>query len=203
MNNQALVDLIIALLVFIDKIYNSINERLKLCSLSEFMVASNTFGRNISVKKIDSIIKTHPDIINIYEKEGSGYIYELIINIHGFEKTTTDRIVNNMSNYIKWQKKLLKIKPELTFHNVKKNINPVKIIENIFKDKVIIFSGFRNKEYEDKLENLGAKISTSISKNSNFLIVNNINDSSSKITKAKELGIIIISKDDLEKKLSE
>ena len=187
----------------VDKIYNSINERLKLCSLSEFMVASNTFGRNISVKKIDSIIKTHPDIINIYEKEGSGYIYELIINIHGFEKTTTDRIVNNMSNYIKWQKKLLKIKPELTFHNVKKNINPVKIIENIFKDKVIIFSGFRNKEYEDKLENLGAKISTSISKNSNFLIVNNINDSSSKITKAKELGIIIISKDELEKKLSE
>lgn len=186
----------------IDKIYSSIQERLKSCSLSEFMVSSNCFGRNISVKKIDSIIKIHPDIINIYEKKGAEHTYNLILNIHGFEKISTERIINNMDNYIKWQEKLLKIKPELNFHIIKKNNTPVIIPESIFKNKTIVFTGFRNKDFEDKLEKIGANISTSVSKNTHFLIVKDINENSSKIIKAKELGINIMSKDDLEKELS-
>lgn len=186
----------------IDKIYESINERLNLCELHEFMVASNCFGRGSSTRKIKSITDVHPDIVSIYKKDENN-AYELIINIHGFEKTTTDKIINGMPEYIKWQEKLLKIKPDLKFHIVK-NIEKKEekdIKENIFKGKNIIFSGFRDTDFEKKLEKLGAKIVTSISKTTNILIVNNKNDTSSKITKAKELNIKIINKEELMKEL--
>jgi DNA ligase (NAD+) len=182
----------------IDKIYNSIEERLMTCELHEFMVSSNCFGRGSSTRKIKSITDIHPTIINIFEQNPEN-AYELIINIHGFEKTSTDKIINGFPQYIKWQTKLLKIKPDLKF-NIIKNINKkeeTEIQDNIFKGKNIIFSGFRDIEFEKKLENLGAKIVTSISKNTNILIVNNKTDTSSKITKANSLNIIIMDINDL------
>jgi DNA ligase (NAD+) len=185
----------------IDKIYDSIDGRLKECELHEFMVASNTFGRGSSTRKIKSIIDVHPNIINIFEK-GPENAYELIINIHGFEKTTTEKIINGIPQYIKWQEKLLKIKPNLKFHiikNMKKK--EIEITDNIFKGKNIIFSGFRNIDFEKKIEKMGGKIVTSISKNTNILIVNDKNDTSGKITKAKSLNITIMDKDELEKEL--
>jgi DNA ligase (NAD+) len=187
----------------VDKIYESINERLNICELHEFMVASNCFGRGSSVRKIKSITDMHSDIVSIYKKDEKN-AYELIINIHGFEKTTTEKIINGMTEYIKWQDKLLKIKPGLKFHIIK-NIEKKEeknIKENMFKDKNIVFSGFRSIECEKKLEKIGGKIITSISKNTNFLIVGNKNDTSSKIIKAKELNIKIMDKDELNKELN-
>lgn len=55
--------------------------------------------------------------------------------------------------------------------------------------------------FEEKLEDLGAKIVTSISKTTNFLIVNNKENTSSKITIAKNLNITIMDKDELLKEL--
>ena len=186
----------------IDKIYMNIDERLKVCELYEFMVASNTFGRGSSTRKIKSIIDIHPNIINIFEKDPEN-AYELIINIHGFEKKTTEKIINGFPEYIKWQMKLLKIKPDLKFHIIKniekKEENIIK--ENIFKNKNIIFSGFRDIGFEKKLEALGAKIVTSVSKTTNILIVNNKDEISGKITKAKELNIKIMNKDEFVKEL--
>ena len=99
--------------------------------------------------------------------------------------------------------KLLKIKPDLKFHIIKniekKEENIIK--ENIFKNKNIIFSGFRDIGFEKKLEALGAKIVTSVSKTTNILIVNNKDEISGKITKAKELNIKIMNKDEFVKEL--
>ena len=68
-----------------------------------------------------------------------------------------------------------------------------------FANKKIVFTGFRDKEIEDELENIGSKISSSVSKNTDLVIAANINDKSSKIIKAKELKIKIISKEEFYK----
>ncbi len=176
----------------VNKIYDNIENSLHKIELHDLMNASICFGRSIGSKKIKSILDIHPNIIDIYKEKDKDYTYELIKNIKGFEDKTTSKIVEGFDCFIKWIEKLIKIKPY-----VQEKLIPVikkeeVIQENKFKDKKICFSGFRNKELENKLIKLGGMIVSTISKNTNFLIVKDINESSSKIDKAKELGIEII-----------
>ena len=77
----------------------------------------------------------------------------------------------------------------------KKEITPKKV-SNLFENMNIIFTGFRNKEWEDKITANGGNIVSSISKKTSLVVAADINDNSSKIVKAKELGVKIISKED-------
>ena len=72
----------------------------------------------------------------------------------------------------------------------------------IFKDKKIVFTGFRNKDYEHMIEAAGGKIVTAISKSTDYLIVKDKNETSTKIEKANEFGVQIMSKEELEKLVS-
>ena len=56
---------------------------------------------------------------------------------------------------------------------------------------------FKNRdEFIQKVEKLGGKVAGSVSKNTNYLVNNNIEAASSKNTKAKSLGIPIITEED-------
>ncbi len=67
----------------------------------------------------------------------------------------------------------------------------------------VITGSLENYENRDELvkviEDNGGKTASSVSKNTNYLINNDINSNSSKNKKAKELGVKIISEDDFEK----
>jgi NAD-dependent DNA ligase len=62
---------------------------------------------------------------------------------------------------------------------------------------VVVFTGLRLKEEEKLLELRGAKIGSSVSKNTTHLVCKDPNSGSSKLEKAKSLGIEIMSVDDL------
>ena len=69
----------------------------------------------------------------------------------------------------------------------------------------VITGSLENYENRDELvkviEDNGGKTASSVSKNTNYLINNDINSNSSKNKKAKELNIPIISEDDFAKLL--
>jgi NAD-dependent DNA ligase len=180
----------------IDKIYDSINDGLTNRYIYEIMGASQIFGRGIGIKKFKSIIDDYPDIIDIYKKNGKDYTIKLINSINGFESKTTNKVVDNFDEFIIYLNNLIKIKPNLL---IKKNVtNTFNNMLKKFSNKVIVFTGFRDKDIEKELENLGSKITSSISKNTDLVIAVDINENSNKIIKAKELNITIISKDDLD-----
>lgn len=67
--------------------------------------------------------------------------------------------------------------------------------------KVFVITGklthFKNRdEIKARIETLGGKVTGSVSKNTNYLINNDVNSTSSKNTTAKSLGIPILSEDD-------
>ena len=82
-------------------------------------------------------------------------------------------------------------------------IFPEKIVSNAsFEGKTFVITGslthFANRnECKEKIESLGGKVSSSVSKNTAYLINNDITSSSSKNKKAKELGVPIITEDEL------
>ena len=63
-------------------------------------------------------------------------------------------------------------------------------------------TGFRDKEIINELEKVGAKVSDSVSKNTDLVVALDITEKSGKLTKAKELEIEIMSKDNFIKSIS-
>ena len=92
------------------------------------------------------------------------------------------------------------------FNNILKEINFVDVrVENgILNDKVFVITGslnhFDNRDsLIEYIENLGGKVISSVSKNVDYLINNDVNSASTKNKKARELGIKIISEEDFMK----
>jgi DNA ligase (NAD+) len=186
----------------VDKIYESIINGIKDRELCDLMAASQIFGRGIGSKKFKLITDVHPEIIKIFKEQGYDDTLKLINSIQGFENKTSTKIVDNIKSFETWLNKLIKLKPDaLKKNNLQNDLlnnNELKKYSEKIKDysnKTIVFTGFRDKEIENVLEKIGTKITNSISKNTDILIASDPSDSSGKVTKAKELNIKIISKD--------
>ena len=69
----------------------------------------------------------------------------------------------------------------------------------------MVLSGFRDNDLQEKLESIGVKISSSVSKNTDYLVVKDqetINEGTGKVQKAQEASVKIITKEQLVKLLS-
>jgi DNA ligase (NAD+) len=186
----------------VDKIYSSIESGLTNRNLCDIMAASQIFGRGIGSKKFKLITNVYPNIMDIFKDKGKDHTIQLINAINGFDVKTTNKIVDSMDNFIDYYKKLIKIKPDLLMGNV--NVIPVCKYKGLEKYSgfSIVFTGFRDKELQKDLESCNIKISDSVGKNTKIVIASEINENSGKITKAKELNIPIISKNDFIKSIT-
>jgi DNA ligase (NAD+) len=118
--------------------------------------------------------------------------YQDLANIDG----VGEKIAKSIMQYFSFQKNidlLQKLSEEL-------NIIDHKIIESDSKyaGKIIVFTGTMEQmsrgEAKDKAEKLGFRVSNSVSKKTDFLVSGE--NSGSKLTKAKDLGIKILSESD-------
>ena len=68
-----------------------------------------------------------------------------------------------------------------------------------------VFSSFRDKELQEMIETMGGKVNSSVSKNTNYLVVKDdlgLENKTEKIKKAEDLGFKIITKVNLVKLLN-
>jgi len=159
------------------------------------MVASNILGRGIGEKKIKKIIDTYPNIIAKHETD----IYNKILKIEGFDELTSKLFTNNLDEFIKLFNKLpLKLQKQLLVVKKKQNNN------NRFDNLKIVFSGFRNKEWETIIEDEGGKVVTTVSSNTDILVAKEEDiktAENSKIKKALQLKITILTLEQFKKKI--
>ena len=176
-------------------IFNSIQNAIENLSLLDFMVASNILGRGIGEKKIKKIIDTYPNIIAKHETD----IYNKILKIEGFDELTSKLFTNNLDEFIKLFNKLpLKLQKQLLVVKKKQNNN------NRFDNLKIVFSGFRNKEWETIIEDEGGKVVTTVSSNTDILVAKKEDiktAENSKIKKALQLKITILTLEQFKKKI--
>ena len=64
----------------------------------------------------------------------------------------------------------------------------------------IIFTGFRNKEWDKAVVDQGGKMGTAISKNTSFVVAVNKDEDTAKLQKARALGVPIYTKEEFAKK---
>lgn len=144
----------------------------------KLMDASNVLGRGIGAKKLQLVVDAFPGIIT---KNYTPSVTELT-NVKGVEKKTAELIASNLPKYFGF----------VAQTGIRCNSKNKEIIENSkLKDKVIVFSGFRDKELEEKVIAAGGRIATTVSSKTDVVVVKTNDGSSSKILKAKELGISV------------
>ena len=173
------------------KVYNGIRTAIENIDLPSFMAATNIFGRGLGAKKMKIIFDNLPDVLDekynetIYENssvgpKGNTARYNIIVNMPGFSHKSASMFVDYLDKFKEFMEK-----SNLThlYNQKTAEINE----DNPFYGKKIVFTGCRNKELEKYLQENGANLTTSISKNTDILVYKN--KSGRKYEKARALGI--------------
>lgn len=159
---------------------------IKTARCEDLMVASNIFGRGLGKKKIALIVSKFPHIIH-----GESPSIADLESVEGVGPQTASAFSKNLPIFFDFiQESGLQCK------QASKSTSPPFTCELDLQDQVIVFTGFRNKEWESIIQSCGGKMTTTVSKNTTLLVAANPDDGSSKVLKARELGTKIISKDD-------
>lgn len=188
------------------KIVSGIQKAKRETSCVDMMVASNIFGRGVGEKKIITIVKDCPTIL-----DGTVPTLSQLTAIEGIGLTTATAFLNGLGKFYDFMKDIgmpcRKKEKALTpppndSPKEQNNANAKTASKKPAKDlselvgAVVVFTGFRNKDYEKLVESSGGKVATSISGKTTLVVAADPTDSSTKIKKAQDLGVRIISKDD-------
>lgn len=161
-------------------IINSIRDTMKNIDCIKLMVASNKFGRGFGEKKLKLILD------NIKSKNfKSKPTLDELIKIKGIEKKTGIQFLENLNKYLEFLEiNKLNCEYKSSIITSKKNNN--------LKGLNIVFTGIRDKDLEKYILDNEGFVRTSISGETNILMVKDLDAKSSKINKAKELKIEIL-----------
>lgn len=180
-----------------NKIYNGIKEKLSTASLITLMTSSNLFGRTLGEKKIELIMNEYPDIL--ISKETNTQKTQKIQKVKGIAEKSAASFVENIetfNNFIKECGLENKLHNQPKKENKDKDLGQHFITESPLFNKTIIMTGFRDKNLEDKIKNSGAKLGTSVSKNTHLVIVKHLEEDTGKASDAKKLGVPLITVED-------
>ena len=162
--------------------------------LSLIMTASNVFT-NFGQKKIKLVTNTY-NYNRIMNNQPSKLTQDDLISIEGYSNKSAKLFLTKLPDFKKWHKEHSFLKINKDSANKNKNTNGSSQKNKIQKVSAInnykiVFTGFRDKSLESKVEELGGEIQSGVSKNTNILVVKDKDSTSSKITKAKTLNVTI------------
>ena len=172
------------------KIINSIREQLSEMPVHALITSINILPRGLGDKRIKTILTEYPNIIT--SSESLETKFEKVKSLNGFAKKTALAFVEKLPEIVVFLEstsllyKLNEIKEQDTTHPL--------------YQKKIKFSGFRDKNMQKTLEEIGVEIQSAISSKTDFVIVEDLDDLSDKVKRARDKNIFVISKNDFENK---
>jgi DNA ligase (NAD+) len=175
------------------QIYDNIHNAINPAPLANVMAASGVFGSGFGVKKFELVLEVYPNILE-YANKPKSELTSLIQKIPGYDKTS-DIFAEHLPDFVVWLEEhpMIKVETYESAFTGDEEIEEGYIPMNGLK---IVFTGFRSSEMEDKIKSRGGSVSTSVNKNTSYLVAKDTSDLKGKGAKAQELGINIISVED-------
>ncbi len=192
-----------------EKVYSSIQEKVKNASLLDIMVASNKLGRGLGERKIKPILEMYPTILVSTDNNESKI--EQLKKVPGIGNENAKEFVQNIKEFNEFLK-VCHLENKLEGNPLEKqakqsNEKETTVIE-INKDhplyqKKIVMTKVRDKTIIDSLPKYDASLVDSVKKDTFVLIVKDKADSSNKVENAKKLGIAIMTPEEFKEKFLE
>uniref|UniRef100_A0A6C0IH61 DNA polymerase beta n=1 Tax=viral metagenome TaxID=1070528 RepID=A0A6C0IH61_9ZZZZ len=173
------------------KIYNGIREKLDSASIITLMSASNVFGRGFSGKKIELVFSLYPDVLT--SKENREVKIAKIAAMKGMAQKTAEAFVDRIAAFVDFMKECGLEKKILISEDSVLVSKASMDTSNPLYEKTIVMTGFRDKDLEAGLKEVGAKMGSSVSKNTFCVVVKDLNlEESSKVLEAKRIGVPVL-----------
>lgn len=158
--------------------------------LQVLMVASNLFP-GFGIKKLDAFVQGINDNTLIMQNAVTQFQIE---QLPGFSATSAVNILEKLPAFIQWLRVHTMLRVESTANSNTAEHVLVKPPDNSkIIDKIIVFTGFRDKALEEKITKLGGKVVDNITSTTDIIIAKDPASGSSKLQKARERGISIMS----------
>lgn len=164
------------------KIYNSLARRANNLQLATFLGATPFFGIGFGVRRTKMLLE------QVDRDSLSKLTVADVTNLDGFDLKTATQFIKGLPEALALLKELkddglVKIAAEEQKGDALKGVNAV-------------FTGFRDKALEEKIEKAGGKIGSSVSSKTTHLLALDPNSGSSKFKKASELRVEIMTPDE-------
>lgn len=161
------------------KVYDSLHKKLSTLKEETLLGATPFFGRGFGVRKSKKILE------QMSFDEFKNATATQIENVEGFDKTSSD-IYNGLKDFNNFFKS---IEEFITFEEKDQ-------VDNTLEGEKIVMTGFRDVDLQEKIESRGGKVSSGVSKKTTMVIAADVDSTSGKVKKAKDLGIPVISQRD-------
>ncbi len=165
-------------------------QKAKSSTCADMMVASNVFGRGLGKRKIAIFTEAFPKIL-----EGTTPTLDQLMAVKGLGRTTCEAFLQALPAFFKFMKDIgIPCRPTAAAPSSSK--------PSVLANATVVFTGFRNTDWEKHITAAGGKVTGSISKNTTLVVAADPTESSSKLQKARELGIKIVSRSEFESMLT-
>jgi DNA ligase (NAD+) len=200
-------------------VYTDLHDKITNANLATVMDASGLFP-NVGERRFEKILETYPNLLEMSTFDRTKLI-GLVQQIKGFDKLATV-IVDNLPGFVAWLKSIPQITtvvPGIQSAVQPQQTIPIAVLSPAFlvpqatqqtmtiqpavqptttqnlAGVSVVFSGFRDKPLERDIIMRGGKVTTSVSGNTKYLIMKDINDRKGKALEAERRGIPLISID--------
>lgn len=173
------------------KTVRSISKALEGLDLLTLMVASNLLGRSMSYTRLQTVLDAYPQIVKEYRKSSRSKWESKIEALPGFGSKNTEIFLAGLEEFIPFYR-------EFTRHHTVQPYQGLEEQGDLFQSQVVVFSGFRNGEWEKYIKSQGGKMGGNVSKNTTLLVWSE--GTGLKWEAAEKLGIPKMSKIDFQKK---
>ena len=170
-----------------EKIYYGIHEKIQVASLITIMSASNIFGRGFSEKKLELIMGEYPDVL--ISSDTSSKKVRKITDIKGMAEKSAQAFVDGIPAFVQFMKDIGLENKLLA--NTQVSICCYDESHPLF-GKTIVMTGFRDTGLQDSIKNVGAKLGSSVSKNTFIVLVKDLDEDTGKVMEAKKIGIVLM-----------
>jgi DNA ligase (NAD+) len=158
------------------------------------MSASNMFGRGFSEKKLELIMESYPNVL--LSKESDVQKVAKISAIKGMAEKTAEAFVERIPDFINFIKEADLVKKLAQKVTEKKQVDE----SHPLFGKTIVMTGFRDTQIQEAIKNVGAKLGSSVSKNTFIVLVKDKDEDTGKAADARKLGVTLMTPEEFSNK---
>jgi NAD-dependent DNA ligase len=162
----------------------------------DYMNASNLFGRGVGRKKLEAVVAAYPEVLTGVVPKGE------LRPVEGIRPDNVQLILDALPAFYTLAKSIDKELCGKKTKTKKETETEADAALEPLRGKTIVFTGFREKEWEAQLKTVECTVSGTVSKKVTMVVAADVEETSAKLEKARALGIPIVSKAAFAKKFA-